>query len=201
MKKNISAIVLCLLSVGCETPPVMPHADAPVPTGVIEGTVFYVGSAPECSEQGEPQGRVILTLFSYNNPPPPVGSATSALNLYSANADQLFSSTDCGNTATIHRSMPFVWPNIPLSAAAGTEVSYQIRGFYDRDEDFNPFFSVRNQPTAGDVLGGAFVDPSSPTHYAPINFGSRASNELGQVVRNITVTLGAPARTERVIGF
>jgi hypothetical protein len=118
--------------------------------------------------------------------------------LFAAQAEMLFSSADCNNTATIHRSMPFVWPNIPLSTAAGTEVAYQIRGFYDRDADFNPFYSIRNQPTAGDVLGGAFVNPSSPDlRYAPITFGSRVSNPLGQVVRNITVTLGAAARTER----
>ncbi|MEC9465280.1 MAG: hypothetical protein VX834_05830, partial [Myxococcota bacterium] len=194
MKKHIlgeciKIAIISALLVGCEEPPVIPHEGAPEPTGVIEGTVFYVGTAPDCDSAGVPTGRIILTLFGFDNPPPPSGSATSVSNVLTAQAAELFSSADCNNTATIHRSMPFVWPNIPLSTAAGTEVAYQVRGFYDRDEDFKPFYSIHNQPTAGDVLGGAFVDPSATElRYAPITFGSVVNNPLGQVVRNITVT-------------
>jgi hypothetical protein len=36
---------------------------------------------------------------------------------------------------------------------------YQVRGYYDADEDMIPFFSVSNLPTAGDVAGAAVVDP------------------------------------------
>src|SRR5512134_3849747 len=58
---------------------------APDPVGVIEGSVVYVGPPPTCDMDGDDptrvRGRVILTLFEYDNPPPPEGRARSAENL------------------------------------------------------------------------------------------------------------------------
>ncbi len=57
---------------------------------------------------------------------------------------------------------------------------------------------MANQPTRGDVLGGAFVDPTSPAPvYAHIPFGTIATFPKGQRVEGVTVALAAPADTER----
>src|SRR5687768_15592119 len=92
-------IALALGASGCDEP----EADcfrsegcaAPEPRGVITGTVLYVGPRPVCARDDageliEPlhvEGQVVLTLFEYDNPPPPTGSASSALNLLTVPGD------------------------------------------------------------------------------------------------------------------
>jgi hypothetical protein len=203
-KHSLSALILTLTWVlgACTEPPVLPYEDAPIPTGVIKGSILYIGPPPQC-EEGIPTGQLILTLFLYDSPPPPSGTSLSPINMLSMKASSLFSEDDCGlleadPTAFVQRSASFVWPNIPLAAAEGALASYQIRGFLDYDADFNPFFGIRKQPTAGDIVGGAFVDPTAAVKvYAPINFQSLVERPQGQVVSNITVTLAAPVITER----
>jgi len=200
------ATALATGSFGCGAPPVddfrSEGGTAPDPTGVIEGTVLYQGPRPMCDrdEAGVAthiRGRVIMTLFLFDNPPPPSGSATSAANLLTIPAPLLFSSLDdCmpeeGSTEILTRSVSFTWPELPLGQ------DYQIRGFYDYDEDFNPFFSVSNLPTAGDIAGGALVNPAAPQlGFRRIEFGTAAENPNGQVVPGVAVGLGAPVRTER----
>lgn len=191
-----------LLLGACTDPPVSPYDDAPAPTGVVEGSVLYIGPPPQC-ENGVPSGRVILTLFDYNNPPPPVGTALSPVNMLSMKASSLFGSNDCGlieadPSARVQRSAPFVWPNVPLSSTTGEVASYQLKGFFDYDSDFNPFFGIRKQPTATDIAGGAYVDPTATIKVpTAINFESVEERPLGQVVSNVTVTLAAPIVTER----
>lgn len=176
----------------------------PDPTGVLEGSVLYVGPRPQCLRDEEGQayavpGRVVLLLFQYNNPPPPSGSATSAENLLVLPGDQMFSLDDClpamptpADLAPITRSLAFTWPLVRLGQ------TYQMRGFYDADGDFNPFFSVRNLATAGDVGGGAFVNASAPVPvYARLELPSASEAPNGFVLRGISVTLGAFIRTER----
>ena len=77
------------------------------------------------------------------------GVRVSALALGTAN----FADPTPEDFAFITRTAEFTWPELPLGGA------YQIRGFFDYDGNFNPFFSVTNIPTAGDIGGGAFVDP------------------------------------------
>ncbi|MFK7987061.1 MAG: hypothetical protein AB8I08_13640 [Sandaracinaceae bacterium] len=186
------------------------------PSGVIDGTVLYVGQRPLCTfEDGRAtgvEGRVVLLMFRDDNPPPPSGSATSAENLLLLNADRMFALSDCMPASPsaaelaepITRSVAFTWPEIALAGAGlpdpslgPPEVAYQIRGFFDRDEDFNPFFSVRRTATKGDVAGGAFVDTSvSPPQFSPIRFGNRASLPNGEVVSGVAVTLAARVNTE-----
>lgn len=198
---------------------------APDPTGVIEGTVLYVGPRPACERAGEwmdgepvrVRGAVILTLFEYDNPPPPNGSASGAVSLLTVPGEAVFGLEDCmplEPTAEalrpIMRSAPFTWPEIALGRDPCTEVagsdpicpgqSYQVRGFYDYDGDFNPFFGVRNLPTAGDIGGGAFVSTSAvPPVPLEIHFGHITQELDGQVVQGVAVTLGAPVNTERPI--
>lgn len=203
----LSGLVTSSLGIGgCGAPPVddfrSEGGTAPDPTGVIEGTVLYQGPRPICERDGDGiatriRGRVIMTLFLFDNPPPPSGQATSAANLLTVPAPLLFSSLDdCmpeeGSTEILTRSVPFIWPELPLGQ------DYQIRGFYDYDEDFNPFFNVSNLPTAGDIAGGALVNPAAPQlGFRRIEFGTAAENPNGQVVPGVAVGLGAPVRTER----
>jgi hypothetical protein len=181
---------------------------SPDPTGVIAGSVLYVGPRPTCEyEGGRPRrvvGRVLLTLFLYDNPPPPEGRATTALNLYVIPGEDLFSLADCRGQndevdlgEQLTRSTPLYWPQIELGRGT-TEVAYQIRGFYDTDEDMLPFFSVRNLPTAGDIIGAALTDPQDPSRgilRIRLPGAERAPN--GYVRDGVIVALGNNVWTER----
>ena len=113
---NLSALLvtLNLCIAGCTEPVVAPYEDAPAPTGVIEGSILYIGPAPVCEDQ-VPAGQVILTLFEYDNPPPPSGRALAPINLLSMKASSLFSSEDCelptdSPSFYVQRSVSFTWP-------------------------------------------------------------------------------------------
>ncbi|MFW5921035.1 MAG: hypothetical protein ACOCUS_04290 [Polyangiales bacterium] len=183
---------------------------APNPSGVMEGTVVYAGRRPLCErdDEGRPvriKGRVVLTLFRSDDPPPPAGTAVTAENLLTLPAAELFDDFgDCipadpgseGRSVRITRSTSFTWPEIELDE--GSEVSYQIRGFFDRDEDFLPFFSVTSQPTEGDIAGGAFEDSTAESpRLSAIVFEAASDRPEGQLVEGVTVTLGAQVETER----
>lgn len=201
-----------ILFVACGDPPVDDGdgGTAPTATGVLEGTILYAGPRPVCVDEGEGRrvvGRVVLTLFEYDNPPPPVGRATSAANLFTLPGPLLFTSLDdClpddptleDRRLFITRSVDFTWPELELHE--DEPIEYQVRGFYDYDEDFNPFFSVSNLPTAGDVGGGAFEDTSAAVLVpARLQFGSRIDRPNGDLLGGVTVTLGAPVNTERPV--
>lgn len=191
---------------------------APEPGGVLEGSVLYVGPRPSCRylEDGTPHeviGNAVLLLFDYDNPPPPSGSATSARNLLALSGRDLFSVDDCmplmptaADRIPISRTLDFVWPEIPLGTEAarmdGTYPGrdYQVRGFWDDDGDFLPFFSITNLASAGDVGGGALVDPSAAIPaYQRISFGHVEDHPNGERVAGVSVTLGLPITTERPI--
>jgi hypothetical protein len=196
---------------------------SPDPTGVIEGTVLYVGPRPQCVRADDDQpgtdiiGNVILTLFAYDNPPAPSGGATSALSLLAIPGSTMFSLADCmpvvptdEDRRPVMRSVAFTWPDIALGRGPCREPNpespgcpgqgYQIRGFFDYDNDFNPFFSVRNLPTAGDIAGGAFISTSAvPPVFYRVPFGHIDEHPNGQVASGVAVTLGAPVSTERPI--
>lgn len=186
---------------------------APNPSGVLNATVLYVGPKPQCTYDGDTpvrvEGRVILFLFDYNNPPPPEGSASTAVNLIAQPGKDLFTLEDCAAKGAdadwdkpIMRSLAVTWPSIELDVDARR--SYQVRGFYDYDEDMNPFFSIRNLPTAGDVGGGAVEstpDPNAtvaePVKYTRIEFPSQKEAPDGVVVSGVPVLLGSRVWTER----
>ena len=179
---------------------------APDPSAVIEsGAFLYVGPPPRCRYEAgqpvEPIGRAILSLFDADNPPPPQGSASSALNLLSIPGDRLFPDlADCmpedpspaDRDRRITRSVPFVWAEIALHPERRT--TYEIRAFYDRDGDFVPFFRARNQPTRGDVVGGAIADDGMGL--ARIAVGSQRDNPRGIVISGVTVMVAAVVNTE-----
>jgi hypothetical protein len=201
-------VALALGALGCQDPPI--DSNTPAPAGVMEGTVLYVGPPPTCEydqETGAPisvHGRAVVLLFEYDNPPPPEGSATTAVNLLVVPGSELFTdpATDCppsGTTpdpsAVVQRSVGFTWPELPLGTSG--PVQYRAQGFYDHDEDFNPFFNVTQTPTAGDIAGAAVEDPQSASpKIIPIEFGSAEDFPNGQLVGGVTVSLGLPVNTE-----
>ncbi|MGF1468440.1 MAG: hypothetical protein ACFCGT_20135 [Sandaracinaceae bacterium] len=208
---TISSAVAMLALAACTDPGTdatrLDGGNAPVPTGVMEGTVVYAGPRPPCvrEDDGTPVrvlGRAVLLLFLASNPPPPEGSSTSAVNLLFVEGDQLFGLEDCatGGAADtpITRSTEFVWPTILLGPAPPTEdgdlppIDYQVRAFYDTDEDFDPFFGVRRSSTRGDVSGGALVPGSEPPRFSTVRFDNLRARPNGQRVVGVTVTLGAP---------
>jgi hypothetical protein len=191
---------------------------SPNALGIMSGDIFYVGPRPQCNwtTDATPRatgitGNAIMLLFAYDNPPPPAGSATTALGLYSMNGDQLFNLADCmplspqpSDLEPITRTGHFDWPSIPLGTGPqATDGSwptsdYQIRSFFDNNGDFNPFFSVRNLATAGDVGGGALVDAQAALPvFRRITFHNIAIEPEGEHIEGIAVTIGAIIDTER----
>jgi hypothetical protein len=120
-------------------------------------------------------------------------------DLFVETADCIVSPADLGTI--IMRSVDFTWPEIALGTGEASR-QYQVRGFYDADGDFNPFFSVTNLPTRGDVAGGAFASlVESPPVFLPVELPGIDSPEGsdGAVVSGVTVALAAPVLTERPV--
>ena len=120
-------------AVACDSPPIdQPRwlgGNSPDPTGVIEGTVLYVGPRPTCDydENGTPtriQGRIILTLFDVRLLPPPEGTGTSAASLITVPGARVFGNpaeaclpqnpTAADRALIVQSSVAFTWPEIPL---------------------------------------------------------------------------------------
>ena len=182
---------------------------APDPTAIAEGTILYVGPRPACLYRDDGSfvrvvGNVILTMFEYDKPPPPEGSATSAVNLLAVSGDELFDSEDClpkdarpNYAERISRSAPFRWPRLPLG---NERTSYQVRGFYDYDEDMIPFFSTTRLPTAGDVIGAALNDVQDATKgLFELTLPAYAEAPNGIIRGGLTVVLGNVVWSERPV--
>lgn len=179
---------------------------APDPTAIFEGSVLYIGPRPSCLYNNgvfeRVLGNVVLTMFAYDNPPPPEGTASSALNLYVVSGDELFQQSDClpaGEnplTNRITRSVSFRWPSIPLYP--GRAADYQVRGFFDYDEDMVPLFSVTRLPTQGDIAGAAVNDIQDASKgFLRIQLPRLEDAQDGIVKKGLTIALGNPVWTER----
>ncbi len=224
------AAVAAFCAVACDSPPVDDPrwlgGNAPDPTGVIEGTVLYVGPRPTCDfdAAGAPtriQGRIILTLFDVRLLPPPEGTGTGAASLLTVPGERVFGDpataclpqnpTPADLAVTVQRSVAFTWPEIPLERPAGAadgefvdltpdveeSITYRVQGFYDTDGDFNPFFSVRTSPTRGDITGAALVDATAAVpEFLPVTFGDLEFRPDGQRLTGVAVSLGAAVNTE-----
>lgn len=211
---------LALAPAACEDVPDLPdHLNNDEPVGRIEGTIVYEGPRPRLDPAtNRPTGRVVLLLFRADNPPPPQGLATSAEGVHIVSASDLFAGITVLPRNRVRATTGFVFPSI---ASGGL---YQIRAFYDPDErtaaatpegerpatGFHPLFAVRNQPTQGDVAGGA-VDAltalGSP-RYTAIPVGTRVEQggaaryvipERGAVTRGVTVVLQSEPLPERPV--
>ncbi len=194
------------------------------PAGVILGTVTYAGALP-CTREGRVVGAALLTVFDVRALPPPDGLGSSAASLQVVAGDELFAGVSSSLTfredgslwcpepgePTVTVSAPFVVS--PLAAGA-----YQVRGFYDRDGDFDPLFSISNQPTQGDVAGGAITNAAAVAagarpEFRVLELGEAGATgvyafpdgdgdgiaEDGAVVSGVAVTLGLPLPLERPV--
>lgn len=168
--------------------------------GVIRGTVTYFGPRP-CSQDGHIVGNAIVLVFDRNNPPPPAGLATSAVNFVAVPGDVLFSNEprsvgkelSCPPEDPIEASAPFT-----VAPLAGGQ--YIISAFYDRRGRFWPTLKFRNLPEAGDIAGGYIdiddaqrneSDPLYQPIFRTIDVGFQGViSERGFVADNVPVTIG-----------
>lgn len=193
---------------GCDDVEVfVPLPDQSGPAGVLDGTVTYAGPRP-CTKDGHVVGAAIVLGFDARLLPPPEGLGTSAASIDVIPGDELFgglgAALDRTEDGALHCPEPDA-PPVTVSAtwrlsplAAGT---YQIRGFYDHDGNFDPTFGIANLPTRGDVAGGAIENATevlagAAPRYRAITIAAPIP-ETGTRVSGIAVTLGLPLPLER----
>lgn len=204
---------------GCGDPDTfVPIPDFAGPAGVIEGTVTYIGPPP-CTRNGRIVGAAALLAFDTTLLPPPEGIGTSAGSIDVVPGETLFASirdklvfdkTDnirCPDPSAPSVTASATWTVAPLPGG-----TYQIRGFYDRDGDFDPAFSIANLPTAGDVGGGAIdnateVLSGATPKYTEIKLGVPDATgklvipETGSHVYGVGVTFGLTLPLERPVFY
>ncbi len=157
------------------------------PVGVLRGTVSYTGPAP-CSAHGHIVGAAVILLFAKDNPPPPAGIATSAVNFATVPGDVLFASEPRQSGATycpsqhgdsVIRQVAAPYTVSPLAAG-----EYIAQAFYDSSGTFLPEFTIRTSPVRNDVTGGyvdtvaAAANLGDPTYqptFLPIDIGVPAA--------------------------
>jgi hypothetical protein len=139
MRKLLATLIV--LS-ACGDPPVAPAPDAPRGRGAVTGQVVVSGAA---------RGDVVVLLLRADDPPPPEGTG-HPVSVTVVPARSLFGSPPASGNG------PFTAPYAFSLVPAGT---YTVRAFLDAcaqaascHGDFVPFFSVTNQPDAGDLGGG-----------------------------------------------
>jgi hypothetical protein len=211
------ALASAVMIIGCADPDeFLPPNGGTGPEGVLEGTVTYAGPLP-CTEKGHIVGAAALLVFDVNLLPPPDGLGTSAASLATVAGDSLFAGVkdrltfhDDGSRWCPDKSMSPVtvsgsWVDAPL---VGGE--YEVRGFYDLDGDFDPTFLIANEPTMGDIGGGAIDNAADvllgkPPIYRRIALGvlqkdgTRKIPDSGAKIGGVTVTLALPLATERPV--
>ena len=198
---------------GCSDPDTfVPLDDVGGPAGVIAGSVTYSGPPP-CTQGGRIVGSAVLLGFESRSLPPPEGLASAPVTLNIVSGEELFRGirSQLSFAPDGRRVCPAGDPVVvsaeftlaPLPAGV-----FQVRGFYDLDGDFSPTFSILNQPTAGDVGGGAIDNTEAALLGAPPSYrdvpigelqddGSRIMPATGDLVEGVAVSLGLPLPRER----
>jgi hypothetical protein len=215
-----------LTTSACDSPDkYLPFPEFGGPAGVLKGTLTYAGPMP-CTKGGRVVGAAILLAFDVRLLPPPEGLGTSAASLGVVPGETLFAGVKdeleydpdgdlhcpkhryfIGSTPIPLATVSADWALAPL--AAGT---YQVRGFYDLDGDFDPGFLISNLPTKGDIGGGAIENASAVLKgYAPRfrelslgdlqDDGSRVIGEQGDIIEGIAVTLGLELPLDRPVFY
>ncbi|APR85541.1 Hypothetical protein A7982_10890 [Minicystis rosea] len=205
-------VALALVSAfgGCAEPPVfLPPGQAGSPAGVLSGTVTYSGPLP-CTRDGRIVGAAVLEVFDTRFLPPPEGLGTTAQSLAVVPGSQLFAGVAgrltfnengelwCPDETAKHVNVSASWTAAPLVGAL-----YEVRGFYDYDENFDPVISIFKFPTKGDIAGGAIENAAEVLQgaapaYRRIGLGIEQPDgtfqipEEGSNIGGITVTLGLP---------
>jgi hypothetical protein len=211
-------VALLLGAAACGSVPNDPGPRVFPAAGVIRGTVVYRGPRP-CSRGGHVVGNAVILVFDRNDPPPPAGLATTAVNLGDVTGDVLFANeprytgndvycpAESGFPDAITASAPFVISSLPGG-------SYEIQAFFDYTGNFLPEFETRNLPERGDVAGGTIdttdLDPDRAQNanyrprFVPVDVGIAGPGgsgfvipKAGFVADDVTVTLGLPLPTTR----
>ncbi len=212
--KPSRALALVAIAAGafsCEDPAhFLPAGQAGGPKGVLEGTVTYAGPLP-CTENQHVLGAAVMLIFDVRLLPPPEGLGTTAASLTATSGDKLFASVKsrltfnadgsrwCPAKSEAPVTVSGSWAAAPLEGA-----TYQVRGFYDYDGNFDPSFSISRLPTKGDIGGGAIDNAAevlvgkAPV-YRRVALGELASDgttrfipETGAHIGGIAVTLALP---------
>jgi hypothetical protein len=183
--RRIASILICCAA--CAPPPVVPSADHANdgPLGVIKGDVIFSGTA---------RGNVILLLYEASMPPLPAGTGRP-VNFTVIDESTLFN----GASGLGPFSAPYAFGPV----AAG--VPYLIAAFLDADlrpashgPDFVPWYSVTDEPGAGDVLGGyvnVSTDSLTPVEVPVVN--TDGGEVLGGEVDDVSVIMDqSPVTTE-----
>lgn len=222
----LGAALAALASPACDSPDTfLPFEQFGGPAGVLDGTLTYSGPLP-CTKNGRIVGAAILLAFNVHLLPPPEGLGTSAASLgvvpgeklFDGIRDQLTFNANGDLWCPPHRYVigssphPSVTVTAPWAIAPLAAGTYQVRGFYDIDGDFDPAFSISNLPSRGDIGGGAIDNASSvllggAPRYRRMTLGdvqadgSLAIGEEGARITGIAVTLGLELPLERPVFY
>lgn len=201
---------LALLAGACADPPVfLPNGQSGSPAGALEGTVAYSGPLP-CTGNGRILGAAVLEVFNVRFLPPPEGLGSTAQSLAVVPGETLFAgvrgrltfnpdgSRWCPDPGAAPVTVSKSWSAAPLDGGV-----YQVRGFYDTDENFNPAISLYKVPTKGDVGGGAIDNAAevllgAAPKYREIALGDAQGDgtykipDEGSLIGGVTVTLALP---------
>jgi hypothetical protein len=219
-----AALALAALSAlaagsACTDPDVfLPSNQAGGPAGILSGGITYAGPLP-CTEAQHIVGAAVLLVFDTRLLPPPEGLGTTATSLGIVAGDKLFAGVR--GRLTFEKDGKRWCPAAsaePVTVAADWAVgpldggTFQVRGFYDLDGNFDPGFKIRNLPTKGDVGGGAIDNTADVlTGAAPIyreislgteqSDGTRKIPASGSHIGGIAVTLGLTLPLERPVFY
>jgi hypothetical protein len=220
--RRLAAITVALATLSsipaCDPPPHDPGLPLHpgLALGEIRGTLLYSGPPPDCRRDDAgfalaPIGAATLLLFADDNPPPPEGGATTPVALITVPASDLFEVADCElpATDTVIRAADFVWPAVPPGSGPCSDedgngtlepcepARYRIISIFDRDGDFHPAFSILANGSAGDIAGGALLDPTAERPRSRvIEIGHQRLRPGGDRIDGVAVTLGAVIDTE-----
>jgi hypothetical protein len=223
---GLGVALAALAAPGCDSPDqFLPFQQFGGPAGVLEGTLTYSGPLP-CTKDGRIVGAAMLLAFNENLLPPPEGLGTSAASLnvvageklFDGIRDQLTFNKNGDLWCPPHRYVigatprPLVTVTAPWAIAPLAAGTYQVRGFYDIDGDFDPAFRISNLPTRGDIGGGAIENAPSvllggAPRYRRLSLGelqpdgSRVIPEEGARLSGIAVTLGRELPLERPVFY
>ena len=210
---------LAVGSASCTDPDVfLPSNQAGGPAGILGGTITYAGPLP-CTEAQHIVGAAVLLVFDTRLLPPPEGLGTTATNLGVVAGEKLFAGVRARLTfeKTGKRWCPAA-SVAPVTVSADWAVgpllggTFQVRGFYDLDGNFDPGFKIANLPTKGDIGGGAIENTAdvlggAAPIYREISLGTdqgdgtRKIPDTGSHVGGIAVTLGLTLPLERPVFY
>jgi len=219
MRPSALLLALPIAIAGCGDPnQFLPPGQAGGPKGVLDGTVTYNGALP-CTENNHVIGAAVILVFDTRALPPPDGLGTTPASLATVGGDELFAGVRGRLTFNDDKSRWCPDPNLPPVTVTGSFTAapldagtYQVRGFYDYDGNFDPVFSIANLPTKGDIGGGAIdnvqqVLLGQAPRYREIALGALNANGVREIpstgarIGGVSVTLALKLPLERPIFY